>query len=271
MIDQYAVVGNPVSHSKSPLIHAAFAAETNQALSYSTLEAPLDEFEETVRHFFESGSGKGLNVTVPFKEQAWALCDVLSERAQLAGAVNTLFIDEDGKLCGDNTDGIGLVADIKRHGVEINGARVLVIGAGGAVRGVLHPILIEGPASVHVCNRTEQKASDLAKLFAPYGEIYASGFDAVPTGFDIVINGTSASLSGELPPLAPTIFKEGCVAYDMMYGKTDTIFNQWARECGAKLIIDGLGMLVGQAAESFKIWRGVAPDVTPVLNQLRNM
>lgn len=270
MTDKYAVVGNPISHSKSPLIHAAFAKQTDQDLVYEKLEAPLDDFTGTVDSFFKQAKGKGLNVTVPFKEQAWQMCVHRSERAELAGAVNTLYLDSEGSLCGDNTDGFGLVADLKRNQAKLSSARVLVVGAGGAVRGVLQPILAEDPAEVVICNRTFAKAESLAQLFSSLGRVSACGFDDVSGEFDLVINGTSASLSGELPPIPASIFKDSSVAYDMMYGKDETVFNQWARESGAKLTIDGLGMLVGQAAEAFNIWRQIMPEIEPVLMLMRD-
>lgn len=270
MPDQYAVVGNPISHSKSPLIHAMFADQTVQSLEYGKIEAPLDDFSLTVKAFFSKPEGKGLNVTVPFKEQAWEMCDKRSASAEKAGAVNTLYMDESGLLCGANTDGIGLVSDLKKHGASFKGKKILVLGAGGAVRGVLQPILEEEPAKVVVANRTQSKADALAELFQSDGAIESASFDGLEECFDIVINGTSASLSGALPPISASCISAATVAYDMMYGSEQTVFNQWAEEAGAAQTIDGLGMLVGQAAEAFRIWRGVMPETDNVMVALRN-
>ncbi|WP_322001839.1 shikimate dehydrogenase [Marinobacter alexandrii] len=271
--DLYAVVGHPISHSKSPRIHSLFALQTGQAVEYTAIQAPLEDFADTVREFFERG-GKGLNVTVPFKEQAWQLAEVRTERAEKAGAVNTLYRDDQGRLTADNTDGCGLVRDLTRnHGIRLNGARVLVLGAGGAVRGVLGPILQQQPASVTIANRTVAKAEALAQLFAPVApgvEINAVGFERPDQPYDVIINGTSASLQGDLPPLSPTVIGSETVIYDMMYSLQTTTFNQWALDNGAGRVFDGLGMLVEQAAESFRVWRGVQPETAPVIEELRN-
>lgn len=277
-MDHYAVVGNPIKHSKSPLIHAAFAKQVGHELLYKTIEAPLDRFEQTVERFFQmglegesvSGVGKGLNVTVPFKENAWRACQKLSERARLAGAVNTLFLDQSGQLNGDNTDGIGLVTDLKNNGVALTGKKILIIGAGGAVRGVLQPILKEKPEKVVIANRTVRKAEALEKIFSSFGSVEGLAFTDVQESFDVIINGTSASLGGELPAVSPCVFSEGAVVYDMMYGKQDTIFNAWAKQHGVKMVFDGLGMLVEQAAEAFYIWRGVRPQTKEVIELLRD-
>ena len=270
-MDLYAVVGNPIGHSKSPLIHSMFAEQTGETMVYEKIEAPLDEFNKTVTHFFAQDNGKGLNVTVPFKEQAWELCSSRTERAELAGAVNTLFLDERGQICGDNTDGVGLVADIKQQGIELKGKKILIVGAGGAVRGILQPILKEYPAELCICNRTVSKAEALAQMMTGLGDIAFGSFESFSEAFDIVINGTSASLNGELPPLQGTIITKNTVCYDMMYGAEETIFNQWAKSQGALKVIDGLGMLVGQAAEAFSIWRGVRPQTEQVMTALRSM
>lgn len=269
MPDQYAVVGNPISHSKSPFIHAQFAKQTGEEMEYGKIEAPLDGFSQTVEAFFSSSQGKGLNVTVPFKEQAWQLCDQRSAGAEKAGAVNTLYVNEAGQLCGDNTDGIGLVSDIKGHGVAFKGKKVLILGAGGAVRGVLQPILAEGPAKIVVANRTLSKADALVELFKDDGLIESAAFESLAEEFDLVINGTSASLSGSLPPIPALCIGDSTVAYDMMYGSEKTVFNQWAEKAGAAKTIDGLGMLVGQAAEAFRVWRGVMPETKSVMALLR--
>lgn len=270
-MDQYAVVGNPISHSKSPLIHTRFAADTGQMLEYTAIQAPLDAFAQTVTDFFQRG-GKGLNVTVPFKEQAWALCQHRSAGAQMAGAVNTLYSNAVGEICGDNTDGPGLLCDLTvNHGLSLTGKRILVVGAGGAVRGVLLPLLAQHPARLVLANRTVSKAEELAQLFAEEGQIDACGFSELSGCFDVIINGTSASLAGDLPPLPESAVASHTVVYDMMYSAQTTPFNRWALACGAAQAIDGLGMLVEQAAEAFEIWRGVRPDTSNVLTNLRNL
>ena len=268
-MDHYAVFGNPIGHSKSPLIHRLFAAQTGQALSYEPLLAPLEDFPRFARAFF--AEGLGANVTVPFKEQAFRLADSLSARARRAGAVNTLKKLEDGSLLGDNTDGAGLVRDLTVNaGFDLRGKRILLLGAGGAVRGVLEPFLAEQPASLVIANRTVEKAEQLASEFADLGPVAASGFDWIDAPVDLIVNGTSASLAGELPPIAASLIAPGhTLCYDMMYGKEPTAFNRWAAEQGAAHTLDGLGMLVEQAAEAFQLWRGVRPDSAPVLAELR--
>ena len=268
LMDQYAVVGHPISHSKSPTIHAMFAEQTRQAMAYSAIEAPLDDFEQVVADFFGQG-GKGLNVTVPFKEQAWSLCQHLSERARLAGAVNTLFKNANGQLCGDTTDGCGLVSDLKAQGVSLKGKNILIIGAGGAVKGVIQPILSEAPAKLTLSNRTLSKAEAIVEVFKDQGSLACLSFDCVTESYDLVINGTSASLGGQLPAISSTIFGPQTLVYDMMYAKGDTVFNAWAKQCGAAIVMDGLGMLVEQAAEAFFIWRGVRPRTREVVEFLR--
>jgi shikimate dehydrogenase len=271
MTDRYAVVGNPISHSKSPLIHAEFARATAQDLTYSTLLAPLDGFAATVQQFRAEG-GKGLNVTVPFKQEAWRLATQLTERAQLAEAVNTLKFEVDGSILGDNTDGAGLVRDItENRQFALTGKRVLLMGAGGAARGVILPLLRQQPASLTIANRTPGKAFELARQFAEYGPV--EGGDYVRLAgrqFDVVINATSSSLSDQLPPLPPCVFAPGALAYDMMYGKGLTPFLQFAQSDGALHLADGLGMLVEQAAESFLLWRGVRPQTQPVMALLKS-
>ncbi|MGE8350643.1 MAG: shikimate dehydrogenase [Pseudomonas protegens] len=268
-MDQYVVFGNPIGHSKSPLIHRLFAQQTGQQLEYNTLLAPLDDFAGAARGFF--AQGRGANVTVPFKEDAYRLCDSLTERAQRAGAVNTLSKQADGTLLGDNTDGAGLVRDLTVNaGVSLKGKRILLLGAGGAVRGALEPLLAQRPASVVIANRTVEKAELLAELFADLGPVSASGFDWLEESVDLIINATSASLSGDLPPIASSLIEPGkTVCYDMMYAKESTPFCRWASEHGAALVLDGLGMLAEQAAEAFYLWRGVRPDSAPVLAELR--
>ena len=268
-MDHYGVFGNPIGHSKSPLIHRLFAAQTGQDLSYEALLAPLDDFAGFARAFF--AEGRGGNVTVPFKEQAYELADELSERARRAGAVNTLKRLDDGRLLGDNTDGAGLVRDLTVNaGLDLTGQRILLLGAGGAARGVLEPLLAERPQSLTIANRTVAKAEQLAHEFADLGPLAAAGFDWLSEPVDLIINATSASLAGELPPLEPGLIQPGhTVCYDMMYAREATAFNRWAAGLGAARCLDGLGMLVEQAAEAFYLWRGVRPDSAPVLAELR--
>ncbi len=268
--DHYAVFGNPIAHSKSPDIHRAFAEQVQHDIVYEKQCVDKDKFESAAREFFDQG-GRGLNITVPFKEDAFEFADVLSDRARAAGAVNTLAIQEDGRVLGDNTDGVGLVNDIEqRLAWPIENAKILVLGAGGAVRGVLKPILEKSPAKLVVANRTLVKAEKLAELFTPYGEVKAKGFDALEgENFDIVINGTAASLSADVPPVPPSCIREDSCIYDMVYGAEPTSFMRWAQAQGAEKISDGLGMLVGQAAESFYIWRGVRVASDPVIAMLR--
>lgn len=269
--DAYGVMGNPIAHSKSPQIHAMFAQQTQQAMSYAAIYVELGTFPETVRQFVRDG-GKGFNITVPFKQEAWAIADERSERAEFAGAVNTIAVRDDGSLYGDNTDGVGMVRDIvDNYGCVIRGKRVLVLGAGGAVRGVLGPLLAEQPASLVVANRTVERATELAELFKAKGTITACGFDDLAgRQFDVVINGTSASLQGELPPLPENILARGAWCYDMMYGAEPTPFMRWANQHGAAHSLDGLGMLVEQAAEAFHLWRNVRPQTAPVIKAIRD-
>ncbi|MBD3876902.1 shikimate dehydrogenase [Pseudomonas kunmingensis] len=266
-MDRYGVFGNPIGHSKSPQIHALFAAQTGHALCYEALLAPLDDFPGFARTFFRDG--QGANVTVPFKEQAYGMADQLTERARRAGAVNTLKKLEDGRLLGDNTDGTGLVSDLLNAGVSLAGQRILLLGAGGAVRGVLEPLLAQKPAALIIANRTPSKAEQLVQEFAELGPLSASTFADLAEPVDLIINGTSASLGGELPPLADSLIRPGqSFCYDMMYAARPTAFCQWAAALDADTR-DGLGMLVEQAAEAFELWRGVRPDTAPVLAELR--
>lgn len=274
-VDRYAVCGNPITHSKSPQIHQAFAKQVGHEIEYEKRLIELGHFAADASTFFDQG-GCGLNITVPFKEDAFAFADQLSERAKAAGAVNTLAKQADGSILGDNTDGYGLVSDIKqRLGWQLAGASILVLGAGGAVRGVLLPLLGETPLSITIANRTVSKAQGLAEMFAENGNINACGFDELgpesTARFDIIINGTSASLSGELPPIGQACVQANTKVYDMVYGAEPTAFMRWASELGAKDVSDGLGMLVGQAAESFLIWRGAKASIDPVIQLLRNM
>ncbi|MAR90502.1 MAG: shikimate dehydrogenase [Pseudomonadota bacterium] len=268
-IDHYAVMGNPIKHSKSPAIHRAFAEMTDQHMTYTSILVPEDGFTEAVRQFFAAG-GKGLNITVPFKLQAFELADSCTERAQRARAVNTLILQANGALLGDNTDGVGMVRDIlHNHDGRIAGKKLLVVGAGGAVRGILAPLLAENPAQVVLTNRTFDKAAQLAQEFQTLGSISAQRLDEPRQPFNWIINGTAASLQGAVPELAPAVIDEHTCVYDMMYGKDLTPFNAWALQQGAHKAFDGLGMLVEQAAESFRLWRGVMPPTANVISQLR--
>jgi len=269
-VDKYAVIGNPIAHSRSPQIHAAFARATGQDLSYERLLAPRDGFLATVEAFARSG-GKGLNVTVPFKLEAFALAVSHSPRAKLSGAVNTLMRTGDGWY-GDNTDGPGVVRDITHNlGVALAGRDILVLGAGGASRGIMSSLLAEKPHSLTVSNRTFGKAVVIAELFASHGPIAAVPPEALSgRSFDIVINATSAGLADKAPPpWSPSIVASGAFAYDMIYGDAPTAFLIWAEAHGAARTADGLGMLIEQAAESFFIWRGVRPDTASAFPMLR--
>lgn len=271
MADKYAVFGNPIAHSQSPDIHRQFAEQTGQDLSYSKQLVAEDGFEAAANAFFASG-GKGLNITVPFKQDAYAYVARTTPRARRAGAVNTLSLEADGTILGDTTDGVGLVSDIVNNlGWEIRHKRVLVLGAGGAVRGALEPLLEQQPQHIVIANRTVDKALQLSKGFAEFGYLLGCGFDMLgEQQFDLIINGTSAGLQGELPPLPDSLIDaSGTTAcYDMLYGAEPTPFIQWAAQRGAQ-VSDGLGMLVGQAAESFALWRGVRPETAPVIADLR--
>lgn len=270
--DLYAVIGNPVAHSRSPRIHQMFAQQTGQHLRYDTLLAPVDGFDAAMERFFEQG-GKGLNVTVPFKLDAYrCAAGHLSERARAAGAVNTLW-RENGMLHGCNTDGVGLMRDLRRLGVPLAGARVLLVGAGGAARGALGPLMAADCARVRIVNRTAARAQALVADFLPHAggtslDGGALGDAALPEGWHVVINATASGLHHAAPDLPTGLYAPEAWAYDMVYGATPPPFLRQAQEQGARTA-DGLGMLVEQAAESFHIWRGVQPDTTPVLAALR--
>jgi shikimate dehydrogenase len=270
-IDRYAVIGHPVDHSLSPVIHAAFARETGDAIEYGRIDAPADGFAAAADAFFAAG-GHGLNVTVPFKGEAYAWCARASERAARAQVVNTLTVEDDGCVAGDNTDGTGLVRDLEDNlALGIAGRRLLLVGAGGAARGVLGPLLARRPERVLVANRTAARARELADAFAGAGPVAGGGFEDVGPAapFDLVINASAAGLGGALPPLpGGTLDRDGAV-YDMMYGEKARPFLEWGRAAGASVAVDGLGMLVEQAAESFRIWRGRRPSTSPVLASLR--
>lgn len=270
MTDRYAVIGNPIGHSRSPRIQRAFALATQQDLTYEAILSPLEGFRAIVAEFFADEAGKGLNITLPFKEQAYELSQVKSLRATQAGAVNTLMKGKDGRLYGDNTDGLGLVRDMTQNlGWTLEGKRILVVGAGGAVRGVLGTLLAQKPAQLWIANRTHSKAQNLANIFRAYGNIEALRFSEIePQSVDIIINGSSSSLLGELPPLTEGILAQDACAYDMAYGKADLPFLTWARTQQAT-ISDGLGMLIEQAAESFFIWRGLRVQTAELLAEIR--
>lgn len=268
-IDHYGVMGNPIGHSLSPRIHRAFAEQTGQSIAYQAIEVPVGHFAETVEQFRRAG-GKGLNVTVPFKQEAWAIAEQKSAAAVRAGAVNTLWFTD--KICGDNTDGRGLIRDII-HNLQqtIAGKKILILGAGGAVRGVLEPLLNEHPDRCVIANRTVLRAEQLVSEFSDLGKLTAVDYEALAdTKFDLIINGTSASLQGELPALPDHILTSGGGCYDMMYASQPTPFVHWGQQQGAIFSVDGLGMLVEQAAESFFIWRAIRPATRPIIEMLRD-
>jgi len=269
--DHYAVMGNPIAHSKSPQIHKQFAEQTEQELVYDKLKVETADFASAVASFYNK-NGKGLNITVPLKEEAFQLASTLTERARRAGAVNTLILNAENNYTGDNTDGIGLVRDLtENHNTELKNKDILILGAGGAVRGILEPFIQQQPKRLVIANRTLSRAQKLADDFSDITNIEVFEF-AQLTGqqFDIVINGTSASLSGELPPLPENLLKDNSTTYDMMYGKDDTPFMTWSKDNKATKVIDGLGMLVEQAAESFYCWRKVRPETQTVIKAIRD-
>ena len=272
-ISNYAVFGNPINHSKSPQIHTLFAEQTGISLIYQAIEVPQDSFNEYV-NTFSNQNGKGLNVTVPFKEEAFSLCHTLTERAKLSGSVNTIWFDDHNNICGDTTDGKGLINDITvNHGLDLNNKTILVLGAGGSVRAILEPLCEQKPEKIIIANRTVSKAKELAKLFSEYADIQACSYDSLEDNnqaFDLIINGTSLSLSGKLPDIPATTINNKTSCYDLMYSDTGTVFMNWAKEQGALEVMDGLGMLVEQAAEGFLIWHGVLPETKPVIAALRN-
>ena len=268
-VDDYAVMGNPIAHSKSPSIHTLFAEQTQQSILYTAIHVDLEGFKQAVGNFTAAG-GKGLNITVPFKQEAWNLVTERSERAERAGAVNTIKVEDD-HLFGDNTDGVGLVNDLTiNHSIELKNKKILLMGAGGAARGVLIPLLKQNPTSLFVANRTPDRAKDLASDFSDAGNISGGGYDAISDlTFDVVINATAASLQGDLPPLPDALLNDNACCYDMMYAAKPTPFMIWATEHNATKVLDGLGMLVEQAAESFNIWRDVKPETKLVIEKLR--
>ena len=271
-IDNYAVMGNPIAHSRSPQIHTAFAEQTKQNIFYQAIQVDDGEFKKAIKEFQAQG-GKGLNITVPYKGIAWEVSETRSNRAERALAVNTISFDNAGKIIGDNTDGIGLVRDLTiNQNIAIKDKHILILGAGGAVRGILDPLFDEHPGKLVIANRTVSKAEKLADIFSDRGDIAAGGFDELAgSSFDIVINGTSASLQGEVPSLPGSLLNDNACCYDMMYSLSDTPFVSWAKAHGASKASDGSGMLVEQAAESFFIWRGVRPETRSVIDVLRKV
>lgn len=268
--DLYAVIGYPVKQSFSPFIHAQFARQTAQHLEYRKIEASPDELHGVVRKFFFETGGKGMNVTIPHKQAVMSLCQTLTPRAQLAGAVNTLAL-QGGALLGDNTDGVGLIADLTKNlQVHLRGARVLLLGAGGAARGVIAPLLAQALSELRIANRDAAKAIALAKQFQHLGAIDGGGYDNLQHEFDLIVNATAASLQGDVPPIPHSCVSARTLCYDMAYAKTDTAFTNWAKQRGAARAELGWGMLVEQAAESFYVWRGVRPDTDPVLKAVRS-
>lgn len=269
--DKYAVFGNPIKHSKSPAIHAAFAEQCDQHIQYRAVRVELGDFQRAAGSFF-AGGGHGLNVTLPFKQDAFAFANTLTDRARRAGAVNTLTACDDGSIAGDTTDGIGLVRDMVANlGWQLQGRRIALLGAGGAVRGVLEPLLRERPTSVVIVNRTAARAAELAALFTDLGTVQGGGYELLEAlEVDLLINATSAGLQGEMPPLPDTLLTVRSCCYDMLYGSEPTLFMRWAAQNAAWAVADGLGMLVEQAAESFYRWRQVRPATQPVIHQMRS-
>lgn len=268
---QYAVVGDPIAHSKSPQIHKAFAEQTGEAVSYGKQRIESTDFAAFVRAFFADGGG-GLNVTLPHKEAAFALAAERSQQALLARAANTLWMNEAGAICADNTDGRGIVHDlVTNNGIELAGKRVLMLGAGGAARGALAALVETNPQAIVVLNRTLSRAESLKEDFEAVYPLQIGDYDTEPdAAFDVLINATSASIAGAVPSIHSGYLDANSCCYDMMYSSEPTPFMQWADEHGAKKVLDGLGMLVEQAAESFSIWRGVRPETGQVISSLRN-
>ena len=272
-VDRYVLFGHPVAQSKSPFIHGLFAKQLGQPMSYRLVDVAPEEFEGTARRFFVDG-GAGANVTVPHKTAAAGLVDLLSPEAERAGAVNTLVVRDDGTLLGANTDGVGLLKDLESNlGLSLAGKRLLVLGAGGATRGILEPLLRAAPAAIHIANRTPGRALELAEAFADLGEIAGGGYADMTelAPFDLILNATAASLAGEVPPVPMPLYTRDTVAYDLAYARGDTPFTQWARGRGMTQVHKGFGMLVEQAAAAFALWRGVRPDTAPVLEALRSL
>lgn len=268
--DKYAVVGYPVAHSWSPFIHGLFAKQVGHSITYSRLEVPPEALNDAVVEFF-AADGQGLNITLPHKQAACLIARQRTPRAEMAGAVNTLALRSDG-VFGDNTDGAGLIADLTRNlSLELRGTRVLLLGAGGAARGVLGPLLEADPEYLEIANRNEERAVELAREYSTLGAVHGCGFDSItPSTFDLVLNATSASLQDTIPPIPPGVIGPTTLCYDMAYGKGDTAFTRWSKSAGAGRAETGWGMLVEQAAESFLVWRGVKPDTAPVIAAVKS-
>lgn len=269
-VDNYCVMGNPVAHSLSPQIQTLFSEQTGQSMYYQAIYVELDGFAAALDEFRRQG-GKGMNITLPFKEDAWHASDTRSERAERAHAVNTIRIEEDGSISGHNTDGAGLVRDLTvNHGCKLTGSDILILGAGGAASGIIDPIMDESPGRLVIANRTVLRAEDLAKRFSDRGNITACGFNELAgQTFPLVINATSASLQGEIPPIPDDLLQDNACCYDMMYSQEDTAFVAWAKSRSAGKALDGIGMLVEQAAESFLIWRGIRPETKSIIEMFR--
>jgi len=269
-VANYAVFGHPVKHSKSPQIHSLFAKQTGIDLHYQSIEVPTDKFDEYV-NLFASQGGLGLNITVPFKEEACSFCTSLTQRAKLCGSVNTIRFDGQLNSHGDTTDGSGFVNDLRiNHQINIKDKAVLILGAGGSVRSILEPLCEQQAAQIFIANRTVSRAEELADKFSELGNITACSYSGLPQhSFDLIINGTSLSLKGELPAIPESVINNSSCCYDLMYSDIGTVFMHWATQLGAAKVMDGLGMLVEQAAESFLIWHGVKPETLSVINTLR--
>ena len=267
----YAVLGNPIKHSKSPQIHTLFSEQTGIALEYQAIEVPINEFASYVK-LFSSQGGKGLNITVPFKEDAYFLCTTLTDRAEVSGSVNTLRFDNDMNIYGDTTDGQGLLNDlVANHNIRLEDKSILILGAGGTVKSILERLLEQKTKEIIIVNRTISRAKDLEKKFGKKNYVRAYSYNDLPNhSFDIIINGTSLSLSAEIPPISKTNINENTFCYDLMYSDKETAFTKWAIENGALKATDGLGMLVEQAAESFMFWHGTKPDTMPIIKVLRD-
>lgn len=269
MTDFYAVFGNPIAHSLSPIIHTEFAKQTSQNLSYTKVEVPTDQFVQYVKDF-QLHNGKGLNITLPFKQQAFQLASECSQEAAIAQAVNTISFEKDGKIVGYNTDGIGLRKDlVNNHNFSIADKRILIIGAGGAVRGILYPLLSQTPRQIVITNRTFDTAKQLVERMQQYGRIKAVPIEEITGQFDLIINGTSSSIEKQTLPINTDVFCSDSFCYDLMYGQEPTPFLKWATNAGVKQVADGLGMLIEQAAEAFYIWRGLRPDTSEVIKILK--
>lgn len=256
-VDKYAVLGNPVEHSQSPTIHLQFAKQTQQHIDYEKICVPQDDFTNTVKRLVADGY-RGFNITLPFKQQAYQLVDQLTQRAKHAKAVNTIKVLDDKTLLGDNTDGVGLITDLQQHHITLNQKNVLLLGASGAARGILYPLLQQSPALIHIANRSPDKANRLAKEFSAFGTVSSSDLSSIPSQtFDVILNATSASVEGQVPAIANSLIGAESVCYDLYYQQGLTSFLRWCQQQGAKTLIDGHGMLIQQAAESFYVWRGV--------------